>query len=86
MAYVKKLWKDTIAEFPNRRVLKNTADNTTQTVTVTRSVGTVSQEGDAWNASNMNGMEQRIADAFDRCLEIVSFDASTGTLTTRSNV
>lgn len=86
MAFTKKTWKDTIAEFPNRRIITDTADNTSKTVTVARSVGTVSQEGDSWSASNMNGMEQRIADAFDGCLEVVSFDASTGTLTTRSNV
>ena len=56
-----KTWKDTIAEYPNRRVLTDATSGDTQTVTVTRSVGTVSQEGDAWNAKNMNELESRIA-------------------------
>lgn len=56
-----KIWKDTIAEYPNRRVLTDATSGDTQTVTVTRSVGTVSQEGDAWNAKNMNELESRIA-------------------------
>lgn len=66
MAFVKKTWKDTIAQYPNRRTItdvSNTASVTT--VEVVRAIGTVSQEGDAWNASNMNALETRIKDAFD---------------------
>lgn len=65
MAFVKKTWKDTIAQYPNRRTItdvSNTASVTT--VEVVRAIGTVSQEGDAWNASNMNDMETRIFNAF----------------------
>ena len=61
MSFSTKTWKDTIAEYPNRRVLTDATSGETQTVTVTRSVGTVSQEGDAWNAENMNDLETRIA-------------------------
>ena len=61
MSFSTKTWKDTIAEYPNRRVLTDATSGETQTVTVTRSVGTVSQEGDAWNAENMNDLESRIA-------------------------
>ena len=66
MAFVKKTWKDTIAQYPNRRTItdvSNTASVTT--VEVVRAIGTVSQEGDAWNATNMNGLETRIEDAFN---------------------
>jgi len=65
MAFVKKTWKDTIAQYPNRRTItdvSNTASVTT--VEVVRAIGTVSQEGDAWNASNMNALETRIDNAF----------------------
>ena len=61
MSFSTKTWKDTIAEYPNRRVLTDATSGETQIVTVTRSVGTVSQEGDAWNAKNMNDLEDRIA-------------------------
>lgn len=66
MAFVKKTWKDTIAQYPNRRTItdvSNTASVTT--VEVVRAIGTVSQEGDAWNATNMNDLETRVKDAFD---------------------
>lgn len=63
MAFIKKTWKNRISEFPTRRVLTHT-DGTEETVMVTRSEGTVSQEGDAFSDENMNGLEDRIAEAF----------------------
>lgn len=62
MAFKKKTWKDRITEFPTRRTLTK-ADGSTELVTVARAEGTVSQEGDAFNAANMNDLERRIADA-----------------------
>ena len=63
MAFVKKTWKDRVAEYINRRTIVK-EDGTTELVTVERSEGTISQEGDAFSASNMNDLEQRIADEF----------------------
>lgn len=63
-AYVSKTWKNTVAQYPNRRTITDISNNTSTTVDVVRSIGTVSQEGDAWNADNMNGMESRINSAF----------------------
>lgn len=60
MAFEKKTWKDRITEYPTRRVLTK-SDGTKETVTVSRSEGTVSQEGDAFSAENMNDLESRIA-------------------------
>lgn len=60
----KKTWKDTIAEYPNRRTLTDAVTGATQTVNVTREVGTISQEGDAWSSANMNDLENRIENAF----------------------
>ena len=59
MAFVKKTWKDRIAEFPTRRRLTK-EDNTSELVTVAREEGTLSQEGDAFSADNMNDLENRI--------------------------
>lgn len=64
MAFVKKTWKNRIAEYINRRLLTN-EDGSTNLVTVARDEGTISQEGDAFNAANMNDLEDRIAAEFD---------------------
>ena len=62
MAFVKKTWKDRIAEFPTRRRLtKSNGDS--ELVTVAREEGTLSQEGDAFSAENMNDLERRVDDA-----------------------
>lgn len=63
MAFEQKTWKDRVAEFINRRVLTK-EDGTTELVTVARSEGQISTEGDAFNAETMNDLEQRIADEF----------------------
>lgn len=63
MSFKQKTWKDRISEHPTRRTLTK-EDGTTETVTVTREEGTISQEGDAYSAANMNDLEQRVADGF----------------------
>ena len=62
MAFAKKTWKDRITEFPTRRTLTK-SDGSTELVTVARAEGTVSQEGDAFNAASMNDLEERINQA-----------------------
>lgn len=62
MAFTKKTWKDRITEFPTRRTLTK-SDGSTEIVTVARAEGTVSQEGDAFNAASMNDLEERINQA-----------------------
>ena len=64
MAFVKKTWKNRIAEYINRRLLTN-EDGSTELVTVARDEGTISQEGDAFNAANMNDLEDRIEAEFN---------------------
>lgn len=64
MAFVKKTWKNRIAEYINRRLLTN-EDGSTNLVTVARDEGTISQEGDAFNAANMNDLEDRIEAEFE---------------------
>lgn len=62
--YEKKEWTNRITEYPNRRVLTDVSTGATQTVYVERSEGTVSAEGDAFSEENMNGLENRIEQAF----------------------
>lgn len=63
MGFTKKTWKNRIAEYINRRLLTN-EDGSTELVTVARDDGTISQEGDAFNAANMNDLEDRIEAGF----------------------
>ncbi len=62
--FEKKTWLNRIAEYPNRRTI--TEDGTSKIVTVARNEGTVSQEGDAFNATNMNNLEKRIDEAITK--------------------
>lgn len=64
MAFVKKTWKNRIAEYINRRLITK-EDGSTELVTVARDEGTISQEGDAFNAANMNDLEDRIEAEFN---------------------
>ena len=61
MAFVQKTWKDRISEYPTRRTIND--GTLVRVVTVGRDEGTITEAGDAFNASNMNDLEQRIADA-----------------------
>ena len=62
MAFVKKTWKNRISENPLRRTITNVTTGVSEIVDVTRYEGTVTQEGDAFSAANMNDLEQRIED------------------------
>lgn len=88
MAYSKKTWKDRITEYPNRRELTH-SDSSTELVTVARSEGTISQEGDAFSAQNMNDLEGRIDSEFsavDQNLQDINDNLSDLTSLVESNV
>ena len=63
MAFVKKVWKDRQVQYPNRRTIND--GRTTKVVTVGRDEGTITEAGDAFNAANMNDLENRILAACD---------------------
>jgi len=73
--YVSKLWADRQSTYPNRRTLSwidpDTQQEKTLTVTVTREEGTVTVEGDPFAALVMNGLEERISNAFATCDSIL---------------
>lgn len=80
--FEKKEWKARISEFATRRFLSVVSQSPgSMTVEVSRSEGLVSQEGDAFSPENMNGLEQRISQAFasvDREMEEAKKSAGDG--------
>ena len=61
--YTPKTWQDRSSQYPMRRTL-TFSDNSTSVATVERNEGTVSIQGDAFSATNMNNLENRIQTAF----------------------
>ena len=59
MAFSKKTWVNRQSEYPARRTLI-AVDGEADTYDVTRAEGSVTTEGDAFNAANMNDLENRI--------------------------
>ena len=82
--YVSKTWKDRDSEYPTRRELAYTDPETslptTLQVTVTRDEGTITEVGDAFSATNMNGLESRINTAIS-ALAPAGFTELSSTLT-----
>ena len=74
MAFVKKVGKDRRSEYPNRRTIND--GYVTKSVTVGRDEGTITEAGDAFNATNMNDLEDRIEAATG-----AAYTELTGTLT-----
>lgn len=64
MSFVKKTWKNRLSQYPNRRTL-SAETGLTDVYTVSRAEGTVFEEGDKFDATNMNALEDRIFDAID---------------------
>ncbi len=64
VAFIRKVWKDRIVQYPGRRQLQK-ADSSTEQVTVYRDEGTITEVGDGFNKDNMNDLEGRIGTAFD---------------------
>ena len=64
MAFDKKTWVNRQSEFPTRRTLipVNGEENVYD---VTRNEGTITTEGDAFNAANMNDLEERINEGLE---------------------
>lgn len=86
MSFEKKTWSDRVSEYPTRRNLIK-ADGTSEIVTVERSEGTVSTEGDAFSAENMNDLENRVSEAFGALsANNIKFSSTVSGLENRTNV
>lgn len=79
MAFVKKTWKNRQSEYPNRRRLTDDSGDS-QVVTVAREEGSITEEGDAFNAENMNDLEKRIAEALTNIRDAFSIDGTVVTI------
>ena len=64
MSFTKKTWKDRVVEYAGRRRLTPVSGSTTDFDVSRDAEGAVTQAGDAFNATNMNDLETRIAEAF----------------------
>ena len=79
MTFVKKTWKNRQSEYPNRRVLTD-ENGDTQVVTVAREEGSITEEGDAFSAENMNDLEERIAQAITSITDAFVLDGDVMTI------
>ena len=83
MAYTKKTWKDRISQYLNRRKITDINTGTTQTVTVVRDEGNVTEAGDTFTAAVMNDLETRIDNEFTALaaslpiFQVIAFEAFT---------
>ena len=62
--FSRKTWTDRVSEYPTRRILTDTTSQATQQVLVSRDEGTVTSQGDTFDAETMNNLEARIASSF----------------------
>ena len=85
MAFNKKTWKDRVAEYINRRLLTK-ENGSTELVTVARDEGTISVEGDAFNAETMNDLEDRVESAVNELTTNVNKKQDASTAITTSNI
>ncbi|MBR2552865.1 MAG: hypothetical protein IKF05_07775 [Erysipelotrichaceae bacterium] len=61
MSFTKKTWVNRAVEYPGRRRLTSVS---TDVYDITREEGSISAEGDAFNATTMNDLENRIEAGF----------------------
>jgi hypothetical protein len=69
MAFNKFNWIDRLSEYPSRRKVIDTATQGENVVDIYRDEGTVAKEGTAFDAENMNDLEERIANMFPVSIE-----------------
>lgn len=72
--FEKKTWTDRVSEYPTRRTLTYPASGVSDIVTVERNEGQITNQGDAFNATNMNDLESRI----DTCIRTMNSNFQAG--------
>ncbi|MDU7338616.1 MAG: hypothetical protein E7L17_10940 [Clostridium sp.] len=78
MAYQKKVWKNRLSEFPNRRRLEPTGIE--NTYDVVRAEGNVTVTGDPFAEESMNDLEERIANGIAESSVSTALHTRTGTV------
>lgn len=72
MSFEPKEWKNRLSENPTRRTLTPVDGGSPMVVDVTRNEGTIMQQGDPFNADNMNDLERRIAEGIGGGEDIIA--------------
>lgn len=72
MAFIKRTWLARIGIGLNKFIIGDKDGDGKQTLT--NSPDSVSQQGDVISASNLNNLEDRIANAFDEKQNVLTFD------------
>ena len=60
MAFIKKLWKNRVSDYPTRRLITPVGQGDAFVAEIERNEGTITEEGDPFNAATMNDLENRI--------------------------
>ena len=60
MAYQKKTWKNRVSDYPTRRLITPVGQGDAFVAEIERNEGTITEEGDPFNAATMNDLETRI--------------------------
>ena len=60
MAYQKKQWKNRVSDYPTRRLITPVGQGDAFVAEIERNEGTITEEGDPFNAATMNDLETRI--------------------------
>jgi hypothetical protein len=79
--YIGKTWVDRVSEYPTRRTITDTTTLVAQQVTVVRDEGTVTEQGDVFDAATMNNLESRINAAFGALTHEISATLAAGSTT-----
>lgn len=79
--YIGKTWVDRVSEYPTRRTITDTTTLVAQQVTVVRDEGTVTEQGDVFDAATMNNLESRINSAFGALTHEISATLAAGSTT-----
>ena len=79
--YIGKTWVDRVSEYPTRRTITDTTTLVAQQVTVVRDEGTVTEQGDVFDAATMNNLESRINAAFGALTHEISATMAAGSTT-----
>lgn len=67
--FEQKVWTDRQVQFPSRRKLTNVNTQEEKTVIVERNEGIIYEEGNLFDAANINDLEERVAAAFNEIEE-----------------
>ena len=79
MAYNKKIWKNRVSDFPTRRIITPVGQGDAFTAEIERNEGTITEEGDPFNAATMNDLENRIEEGIGAGSAIIAGIEETST-------